>query len=164
MPELPEVERARKELDRVCVGRVIEQCVCKESGGGPRDGLFDDIVIPDIEEKDVISSLEGKRVVSTHRKGKHMWVMLEQAEETDKKKKKREKEGVRNTLLHPIFHFGMTGSFVIKGVRFFLHSSLRSSFSKFTYLHPFSSFSISLSFSFSFFSLSLYMNFIIMDQ
>ena len=45
MPELPEVERARRLLVEHCVGLKIIKCVAVEQGGGPRDGKFDEIVI-----------------------------------------------------------------------------------------------------------------------
>ncbi|RYY73012.1 hypothetical protein EON63_20195, partial [archaeon] len=45
MPELPEVEAARKFVEELCVGSKIVKMETKEQGGGPRDGLFDDIVI-----------------------------------------------------------------------------------------------------------------------
>ena len=44
MPELPEVEAARYTIDHNCAG---SECVFVENfeqGGGPRHGLFDDIV------------------------------------------------------------------------------------------------------------------------
>jgi Formamidopyrimidine-DNA glycosylase N-terminal domain len=48
MPELPEVECARRLLDEHCVGAKICAVNALEAGGGPRDGQFDDVVICEV--------------------------------------------------------------------------------------------------------------------
>ena len=99
MPELPEVERARRLVDEHCTGHTITRVVGLEQGGGPRDGQFDDIVCGGgSTAQDIVKALTGRKLNSTHRKGKQMWFCLD------------------NKGKHPLFHFGMTGSFAIKGV------------------------------------------------
>ena len=44
MPELPEVESARKLVQTHCLGSKIIRFVSNEQGNGPRHGLFDDII------------------------------------------------------------------------------------------------------------------------
>ncbi len=39
MPEIVEVEIARRFVDLHCRGKRITEVVCTEQGGGPRDGL-----------------------------------------------------------------------------------------------------------------------------
>ena len=48
MPELPEVECARRLLDEHCVGAKICAVNALEAGGGLRDGQFDDVVICEV--------------------------------------------------------------------------------------------------------------------
>ena len=46
MPELPEVERARRLVEDYCKNKKIVECVVQEQGGGPRTGQQDDIIFP----------------------------------------------------------------------------------------------------------------------
>eukprot|EP01036_Dinobryon_divergens_P053973 gene53973-72128_t len=75
MPELPEVEAARLAASRALSGFRITNVNLLEQGGGPRTGLFDDIVCC---ESTTISHLEssllGHRVKGVHRKGKQLWI------------------------------------------------------------------------------------------
>lgn len=120
MPELPEVEAARRHVEDLCAGHVISKVQVYEQGGGPRHGLFDDIIFEDlitntantIKDNEVISSffriedtkiedvytryILNKRLQSIRRKGKQLWFDF----------------GPNHHAL--LFHFGMTGSFVIK--------------------------------------------------
>ena len=100
MPELPEVETARNLLTTHCVSQRITMAVTVEGGGGPRDGLFDEIVFDDKEaDAAVVSSLlEGKQLVEVRRRGKQLWLVL-------------------SSPPHLLAHFGMTGAFVVRGVR-----------------------------------------------
>ena len=100
MPELPEVETARNLLATHCVSQRITMAVTVEGGGGPRDGLFDEIVFDDKEaDAAVVSSLlEGKQLVEVRRRGKQLWLVL-------------------SSPPHLLAHFGMTGAFVVRGVR-----------------------------------------------
>jgi formamidopyrimidine-DNA glycosylase len=44
MPELPDVEAARKFLATFCNGKRIHQIITREQGNGPRHGLFDNVL------------------------------------------------------------------------------------------------------------------------
>jgi formamidopyrimidine-DNA glycosylase len=94
MPELPECEAARRVLEALCLGKKIVKVLALEGGGGPRNGLFDDIIFSAAPygADGVTSLLEGKKVAEVCRKGKHLFLMLEGAE------------------LHLLIHFGMTGN------------------------------------------------------
>ena len=100
MPELPEVEAARRLLEAHCVGKKVAEVHAQESGGHARDGQFDNIVFDDAEisEETVTAALAGKTLEAVHRKGKQLWLEL-------------------SSPLHLLAHFGMTGAFVIEGVR-----------------------------------------------
>lgn len=99
MPELPEVEAMRRLAETYCVGRVVSSVRARESGGGPRDGSFDDKVIGEgVSQARLEKALLGRKVVAAQRHGKHMWL---------------EFNGDGPFLL---FHFGMTGALAIDGV------------------------------------------------
>lgn len=53
MPELPEVETARKHLAKFCEGKRIQQIITREQGHGPRHGIFDDIIYEQTVPEDV---------------------------------------------------------------------------------------------------------------
>ena len=98
MPELPEVESARRLASQACTGLRVNDVKLFEQGGGPRNGLFDDIVIGESKSIDDIKSVFiGKRVNSVNRKGKQLWFDLS------------------GSAVSVLFHFGMTGAFVLKG-------------------------------------------------
>jgi formamidopyrimidine-DNA glycosylase len=113
MPELPEVESMRKSVAETCICSYIVRVETKEQGGGPRNGMFDDIVIESDKssvdthkreasvlnetEKRLCSVLLNNTVTEVKRKGKHIWF-----------------EFSRNRDIAVLFHFGMTGSFVIR--------------------------------------------------
>ena len=80
MPELPEVETARREVVRAARGRVIRKVLTVE------DPIVYDGVTPDA----VAKALTKRRMIDLHRRGKHLWMEL------DKRP-------------WPLFHFGMTG-------------------------------------------------------
>lgn len=84
MPELPEVEAARRQAERACLGRTIESVFAAE----------DRIVFAGVEPAMFASSLRGRDVLAVRRKGKQMWLELDRGP-------------------HPLFHFGMTGSFEV---------------------------------------------------
>lgn len=86
MPELPEVERGRRLLERVAVGRTIAKVTCE------RDPIVYDGVTPTRFQR----ALKGKRVEEACRRGKQLWLMLDRGP-------------------HPLFHFGMTGAFHTPG-------------------------------------------------
>ena len=98
MPELPEVESARSLLVKHCKGAMITSFISDEQGGGPRDGLFDDIVfdVKGDNKQDDFNSLQGSTLNDVNRQGKQLWMEL-------------------SSGVSLLVHFGMTGSFVIKG-------------------------------------------------
>lgn len=83
MPELPEVEFGRRQLEAVLVGETIEGV----------DVTHDPIVFEGVRSADVIAALRGATVLGAHRRGKHLWLSLD-------------------SRPWPLFHFGMTGGFV----------------------------------------------------
>ncbi|GLT95329.1 hypothetical protein SLE2022_130180 [Rubroshorea leprosula] len=87
MPELPEVEAARRAVEEHCLGKKIKKAVIAN----------DPKVIDGVSPSDFETSLVGKTIVSAHRKGKNMWLQLDSPP-------------------FPSFQFGMTGAVYIKGV------------------------------------------------
>jgi formamidopyrimidine-DNA glycosylase len=82
MPELPEVERARRLAEEALVGRRIVSV-----------GVVDDpIVYSGVAPRRFAAALRGRRIDAVNRKGKHLWMALDEPP-------------------FPLFHFGMTGSF-----------------------------------------------------
>ena len=104
MPELPEVESARSLIETHCKGARIASLIIEEQGGGPRSGSFDDIVfdVKTGKNRDDFNSLEGSSLCDIKRQGKQLWMELG--------------DGASLTPSCSLLcHFGMTGSFVIKG-------------------------------------------------
>ena len=96
MPELPEVDSARHLVETHCKGAQISSFVTSELGGGPRDGLHDEIVFDQNTGTQMdFNALQGSTLHGIFRQGKQLWMEL----------------GGASLLVH----FGMTGSFVIKG-------------------------------------------------
>ncbi|XP_077237954.1 MUTM homolog-1 isoform X3 [Tasmannia lanceolata] len=87
MPELPEVEAARRAIEEHCIGKKIKKSIIAD----------DPKVIDGISPSDFQASLDGKTIVAAHRKGKNMWLQLESPP-------------------FPSFQFGMAGAIYIKGV------------------------------------------------
>ncbi|KAI8529435.1 hypothetical protein RHMOL_Rhmol12G0224500 [Rhododendron molle] len=87
MPELPEVEAARRAIEENCIGRKIKRSLIAD----------DPKVIDGVSRSDFESSLLGKTIVAAHRKGKNMWLQLDSPP-------------------FPSFQFGMAGAIYIKGV------------------------------------------------
>lgn len=86
MPELPEVERARRLIERVGRGRRIARLHAADDG----------IVFSDDSPRQVTRTLRGRRLIAVHRKGKQLWLELDQ----------------RPWLL---LHLGMAGQIVTPG-------------------------------------------------
>jgi formamidopyrimidine-DNA glycosylase len=82
VPELPEVETARREAHGRLVGRIIRTVSVNP----------DPIVFESVSPRRFKSLVQGARVTGTGRRGKHMWLELDR------------KPWV-------LFHFGMTGAF-----------------------------------------------------
>ncbi|KAJ6807888.1 formamidopyrimidine-DNA glycosylase isoform X2 [Iris pallida] len=87
MPELPEVEAARRAIEENCIGKSIRKCVVAE----------DPKVIDGVPRSLFESSLVGKTIVASLRKGKNLWLQLDSPP-------------------FPSFQFGMAGAIYIKGV------------------------------------------------
>ncbi|KAK7325264.1 hypothetical protein VNO77_29423 [Canavalia gladiata] len=87
MPELPEVEAARRAVEENCVGKKITKCVVAD----------DSKVIDAVSRSDFEASVLGKLIVAACRKGKNMWLQLDSPP-------------------FPSFQFGMAGAIYIKGV------------------------------------------------
>jgi len=84
MPELPEVETARRRAERALAGRRILGVAARP----------DPIVFEGTTPRRFARALEGRRVEAVRRRGKHLWMELD-------------------ARPWPLFHFGMTGSFEI---------------------------------------------------
>jgi formamidopyrimidine-DNA glycosylase len=82
MPELPEVESARRRAARALEGHRIERVFTAD----------DPIVYEGVSPRRFAAALRGRLVRAIHRKGKHLWMALDERP-------------------YPLFHFGMTGSF-----------------------------------------------------
>ena len=88
MPELPEVEAARRLLARAAVGRRIVAVRC----------VRDPIVFQGVSSARVRRALLGRRVIAARRHGKHLWLELDRRP-------------------WPCFHFGMAGGIEVRGRR-----------------------------------------------
>jgi formamidopyrimidine-DNA glycosylase len=84
MPELPEVETARRRAEAALSGHRIVSVAT----------IADAIVFAGVSPARFAAALRGRRVLRVHRKGKHLWMQLDERP-------------------WPLFHFGMTGSFAI---------------------------------------------------
>src|SRR5687767_11581321 len=86
MPELPEVEAARRRAEAALRGRRI-----LEAAAAP-----DPIVLQGVSPRRLAAALRGRMVRGVHRRGKHLWMELDRRP-------------------WPAFHFGMTGGFSTYG-------------------------------------------------
>jgi formamidopyrimidine-DNA glycosylase len=82
MPELPEVETWRRLAEQHVAGKTIKSVFA----------LKDEIIFDNCTQAAFTRKLTGRCIDQVLRKGKHLWMDLDQAP-------------------HPYFHFGMTGSF-----------------------------------------------------
>ena len=90
MPELPEVESSRRLLESCLLGKRIVKA----------DAAEDDKVYVGVEAAQFCASLlAGATVTGVHRRGKHLWWQFADP-----------------GAMTPLFHFGMTGSFAVRGV------------------------------------------------
>ncbi|KAL6644316.1 hypothetical protein ACP70R_015924 [Stipagrostis hirtigluma subsp. patula] len=87
MPELPEVEAARRALEEHCVGKRIVRCAAAD----------DTKVIDGVAPAQLEAALVGRAIAAARRKGKNLWLLLDSPP-------------------HPTFQFGMAGAIYIKGV------------------------------------------------
>uniref|UniRef100_A0A0E0ATQ1 DNA-(apurinic or apyrimidinic site) lyase n=1 Tax=Oryza glumipatula TaxID=40148 RepID=A0A0E0ATQ1_9ORYZ len=87
MPELPEVEVARRALEEHCVGKRIVRCSAADD-----TKVIDGVAPPRLE-----AALVGRTISAARRKGKNLWLALDSPP-------------------FPSFQFGMAGAIYIKGV------------------------------------------------
>jgi formamidopyrimidine-DNA glycosylase len=80
MPELPEVETARRTVHKILVGKTIAKVIATN----------DTLVFDEAPARDFKKALEAARVTGTGRKGKYFWLKLD-------------------SKPWPIIHFGMSG-------------------------------------------------------
>nr|QDO16445.1 formamidopyrimidine-DNA glycosylase [Crypthecodinium cohnii] len=100
MPELPEVEAMRKQVERQLRGATITSVDARESGGGPRTGKFDSIVIGErVKEQTFVKTLQNRRITAVKRIGKQIWLELS------------------GDGAHLLFHCGMTGCLSVEGAK-----------------------------------------------
>lgn len=113
MPELPEVEASRILVSTHCLGLVVESCVANEQGGGPRDGLFDDIIIDEgVSNSKLTEVLVGRTLTRLERRGKQLFFTFADTKGGGGSSKKKSSPAPSTSVL---FHFGMTGAFAVKG-------------------------------------------------
>ncbi|MEM6292325.1 MAG: DNA-formamidopyrimidine glycosylase family protein [Myxococcota bacterium] len=86
MPELPEVEYGRRQLEATLVGETLEGV----------DAVDDPIVFEGRSPAEIADALVGATVTAAKRRGKQLWLELDRRP-------------------WPLFHFGMTGGFVTPG-------------------------------------------------
>lgn len=67
MPELPEVEAARRAIEENCLGKKIVKSIIAD----------DNKVIDGVSASEFEAALLGKTILSAHRKGKNMWLSLD---------------------------------------------------------------------------------------
>lgn len=91
MPELPEVETARRQLEKALLGHRLVRVVVD-----PRDR----IAFAGASATSVQRALRGARVTGTGRRGKYFWIEL-------------------NRKPWPLVHLGMSGNIEIRGTRGF---------------------------------------------
>lgn len=80
MPELPEVETSRREVERAALGRTI----------GLVRVADDEIVFEAVTPATMEKALRRRKIMALRRRGKHLWMELDRRP-------------------WPVFHFGMTG-------------------------------------------------------
>ena len=104
MPELAEVERARRLVEECCLGARVKSVLAAESGGGPRNGMVDTKVLQVLAVKNddeiAVERILSKRlakacVKAVLRKGKHFWIDF--------------------GTFSLAFHLGMSGNMRVKG-------------------------------------------------
>lgn len=86
MPELPEIERARRLAERVAIDRRIDIVECAD----------DRIVLENMSSAQLRNLVQGRTVKAVCRRGKQLWFELDQPP-------------------HMLMHFGMAGGFRVPG-------------------------------------------------
>ena len=101
MPELPEVDKARRLVEDLCLNARIVRV---------DRPVVDDKVFVDIQPGAFEEALTGKRVIASNRHGKQLWWTL------GGDAKPSSSSSSSSSTMTPCFHFGMTGAFVVRGV------------------------------------------------
>ena len=83
MPELPLVERYRREAERFLAGRTVTGAA----------SVVDDMMMPELPPRRFQHAVTGRRIVAVNRRGKYLWLQFDRSP-------------------HLVLHFGMTGAFV----------------------------------------------------
>lgn len=99
------MEAGRFVVEQYCVNSTICAARLLEQGGGPREGEFDDIVF-DKADGDIgtfSKALMNKELLGVKRHGKQLWLQM------------RGSGKPKDEVVNVLWHFGMTGSFRIKG-------------------------------------------------
>lgn len=99
MPELPEVEAARRAVAEHSVGKKIIKAIVAD----------DAKVIDGVSPADFEAALVGKTIVAAHRKGKNMWIELDSPP-------------------FPSFQFGTVSIFLFPWLNLEIHALLSFSF------------------------------------
>ena len=102
MPELPEVESARRTVSKFMLGSPITTVNLLEQGEGPRHGLFDEIICTQ-SQGEMQAFLHGRAITSCHRRGKQLYFAVSSMS-----------KGACVVEGFLLMHFGMTGAFVVK--------------------------------------------------
>lgn len=111
MPELVEVEYSRKLLLKYILNKRIVNVSSLEQGGGPRDGLFDDLILKSFGSSvDVGNVFLASSVEQVGRKGKQLWLEL---------------RNKNDSIGFALFHQGMTGNFRLRGVESMQYKSFK---------------------------------------
>ena len=107
MPELPEVEGARFVVEKFCLNHTVTSVNLREQGGGPRNGLFDDLVFSPTDGGENVfkTAMLHRTLVGFKRHGKQMWLQL--AKNVNKR--------TGGSKVNILMHLGMTGSLRLKG-------------------------------------------------
>jgi formamidopyrimidine-DNA glycosylase len=84
VPELPEVETARRRAERHLRGRRLLAVAAAP----------DTVVFDEVSPRRFAAAVRGRRVMAVRRRGKHLWMQLDRPP-------------------HPLFHLGMSGAFVL---------------------------------------------------
>lgn len=101
MPELPEVDHARVLIQKNLVHKRVLSVDC---------ALDDNKVIRGCDPKDVNKELKGLQVRYVKRKGKYLYMKLDNGLDNHS-------TTTTTTTKYVLVHFGMTGSFVVKGIK-----------------------------------------------
>lgn len=121
MPELPEVETCCKFIRDYCFNSNITNVIINELGGGPLNNQIDEIIhqTPHL----IKQTLLNKTIQNIKRKGKYLWFIMSTIN-TSNSNNTNTTSTTTNTITNQInkineskfvlFHFGMTGSFILK--------------------------------------------------